>query len=136
MKYELKDRTFHMQLDSLSEGDFSKQLNAKMLEGAANDPFTVRFGKLVGSNLKRFEIAFQLEEILIHEEYNANQWNSYPKVIPPNNVPLRLEIRKSSNYHEVVLRRCAYYSGGYWCNEEGRLYNIGDKDDVQFTSWE
>lgn len=136
MKYELKDRTFHMQLDSLSEGDFSKQLNAKMLEGATNDPFTVRFGNLVGSNLKRFEIAFQLEEILIHEEYNANQWNSYPKVIPPNNVPLRLEIRKSSNYHEVVLRRCAYYSGGYWCNEEGRLYNIGDKDDVQFTSWE
>lgn len=35
-----------------------------------------------------------------------------------------------------IALMCAYYSGGYWCNEEGRLYNIGDEDDVQFTSWE
>lgn len=134
MKYELKDRTFHMQLDSLSEGDFSKQLNAKMLEGATNDPFTVRFGKLVGSNLKRFEIAFQLEEILIHEEYNANQWNSYPDVTPPEGVLMRVETTTGSKF-------CGYYhtfaEGGCWCYQDGTVCPEATSKSVKrFRPWE
>lgn len=37
MKYELKNKLLQEQLDSLSDGDFSKRLNEQTLDGCSPD---------------------------------------------------------------------------------------------------
>lgn len=136
MKYELKDKVLHQQLDRLSDGDFSKRLNELTLDGFSPElTFVVKFGKPVGY-CHRFLTAFQAKEILIHEEYDASKWNSYPKVVPPENVPLRIEIRRASDNHQTVQRLCAQYVGSGWYTDDVRPILINQGDDVQFTSWE
>ena len=137
MKCELKDKVLHQRLDRLSDGDFSKRLNELTLDGFSPDlAFSVKFGKTVGNYCHRFLTVFQVKEILIHEEYDASKWNSYPKVVPPENVPLRIEIRRASDNHQTVQRLCAQYVGSSWYTDDVRPIFINQGDDVQFTSWE
>lgn len=136
MKCELKDKVLHQRLDRLSDGDFSKRLNELTLDGFSPEvTFAVKFGKPVGY-CHRFLTVFQVKEILIHEEYDASKWNSYPKVVPPENVPLRIEIRRASDNHQTVQRLCAQYVGSSWYTDDVRPIFINQGDDVQFTSWE
>lgn len=137
MKYELKNKLLQEQLNSLSDGDFIKRLNEQTLDGCSPDlAFSVKFGKPVGNYCYRFSIAFQVDEILIHKEYDASKWNSYPKVVPPEKVPLRIEIRRASDNHQTVQRLCAQYVGSSWYTDDVRPIFINQGDDVQFTSWE
>ena len=137
MKYELKNKLLQEQLNSLSDGDFIKRLNEQTLDGCSPDlAFSVKFGKPVGNYCHRFSIAFQVDEILIHKEYDASRWNSYPQVIPPEGVPLRLEIWRQRNGHREVARLFASYKGSSFYEAEGRQIFIGKGDDVQFKSWE
>lgn len=136
MKCELKDKVLHQRLDRLSDGDFSKRLNELTLDGFSPEvTFAVKFGRSVGY-CHRFLTVFQVKEILIHEEYDASKWNSYPKVVPPENVPLRIEIRRASDNHQTVQRLCAQYVGSSWYTDDVRPIFINQGDDVQFTSWE
>ena len=137
MKYELKNKLLQEQLNSLSDGDFIKRLNEQTLDGCSPDlAFSVKFGKTVGNYCHRFLTVFQVKEILFHEEYDASKWNSYPKVVPPENVPLRIEIRRASDNHQTVQRLCAQYVGSGWYTDDVRPIFINQGDDVQFKSWE
>lgn len=114
MKYELKNKLLQEQLDSLSDGDFSKRLNEQTLDGCSPDlAFSVKFGKPVGNYCHRFSIAFQVDEILIHKEYDASRWNSYPDVTPPEDVLMRVETVGGKKF-------CGYFHTfpdgvGRWC---------------------
>lgn len=137
MKYELKNKLLQEQLNSLSDGDFIKRLNEQTLDGCSPDlAFSVKFGKTVGNYCHRFSIAFQVNEILIHKEYNPHNWNVFPDVTPPEGVPLRIEIRRVKDNYETVQRFCGYYKGSIWYDDKGWLISIDEGDDVQFKSWE
>lgn len=43
----------------------------------------------------QFGVWFTLDEVEEVSKYNPKQWNNYPDVTPPENVPMRVEVRSS-----------------------------------------
>lgn len=100
MKYRLKDRELQQKLDNLSDGDFSVQL--QKIEDIVLDALSgpvVHFGGLARviddrfRNLApRFTFRFHKDELEEIPEYSPSAWNEWPKVEPPRNTLLRVEV--------------------------------------------
>ena len=107
MTFRLKDKNLQVQLDALSDGDFSKRLqHANHDDGM----IFVEFGEKLespGFDLHRFNLAFFDDEVKEIHRYNPHGWNAFPEVEPPQedvdesrgrfrrreNVPLRRSLR-------------------------------------------
>lgn len=136
-KYRLKDAELQKKLDEISDGDFSKRLNEQKLAGCSSDfAFSLEFGKTVSYYHHRFSIVIQVNEVQINEEYDANKWNSYPKVIPQGNVPLRLEIWRTRKGRREVTRISAKYIYSRFYDSYGQIIHISKEDAVLFKLWE
>lgn len=113
MNYRLKDKELQVQLDAISDGDFSRQLEAN--RGAVvmgieySEQATLWFCKTGGPLLSIEITPDMLEEV---REYDPHKWNEYPEVTPPEGVWMRCETDVNAIQHKI--RRVAKFDGREW----------------------
>ena len=112
MTFRLKDKNLQVQLDALSDGDFSKRLqHANHDDGM----IFVEFGKKLespGFDLHRFNLAFFDDEVKEIHRYNPHGWNAFPEVEPPEGVWMRCETDVNAIEHKI--RHIAKFDGREW----------------------
>jgi len=118
MTFRLKDKNLQVQLDALSDGDFSKRLqHANHDDGM----IFVEFGEKLespGFDLHRFNVAFFDDEVEEIHRYNPHGWNAFPEVEPPEGVWMRVE-------------RCV---DGRTYHFAARYVPVGDSEDYEWLS--
>lgn len=104
MTFRLKDKNLQVQLDALSDGDFSKRLqHANHDDGM----IFVEFGEKLespGFDLHRFNLAFFDDEVKEIHRYNPHGWNAFPEVEPPEGVLMRVECNQ--------MKTCLVFENG------------------------
>lgn len=112
MTFRLKDKNLQVQLDALSDGDFSKRLqHANHDDGM----IFVEFGEKLespGFDLHRFNLAFFDDEVKEIHRYNPHGWNAFPEVEPPEGVWMRCETDVNAIEHKI--RHIAKFDGREW----------------------
>lgn len=63
MTYRLKDQAFHAELDRLSDGDFSRALNASCCVRQKREQFQVCFGRRMDYSRRRYMVCLNYSEI-------------------------------------------------------------------------
>lgn len=114
MTFRLKDKNLQVQLDALSDGDFSKRLqHANHDDGM----IFVEFGEKLGSpgfDLHRFNLAFFDDEVKEIHRYNPHGWNAFPEVEPPEGVLMRVECNQ--------MKTCLVFENGKWRYPSGESF--------------
>lgn len=114
MTFRLKDKNLQVQLDALSDGDFSKRLqHANHDDGM----IFVEFGEKLespGFNLHRFNLAFFDDEVEEIHRYNPHGWNAFPEVEPPEGVLMRVECNQ--------MKTCLVFENGKWRYPSGESF--------------
>lgn len=113
-KYRLKDSNLQHHLDAISGGDFTDVLNANDLEFDEDGLTEIAFGS--SAHGKTF-IAEKFSVVLLKDEisfqYDPEAWNSFPEVMPPEDVLMRVETVGGDTF-------CGYFHTfpdgvGRWC---------------------
>ena len=82
------------------------------------------------------ELMFWMEELEDIPEYRTDKWNEYPKVTPPENVLMRLEIfRTDFCQSQHTYRYAAVFLKGNWLSNNETI-EIKKTDEVCFRPWE
>lgn len=114
MTFRLKDKNLQVQLDALSDGDFSKRLqHANHDDGM----IFVEFGEKLespGFDLHRFNLAFFDDEVKEIHRYNLHGWNAFPEVEPPEGVLMRVECNQ--------MKTCLVFENGKWRYPSGESF--------------
>ena len=114
MTFRLKDKNLQVQLDALSDGDFSKRLqHANQDDGM----IFVEFGEKLespGFDLHRFNLAFFDDEVKEIHRYNPHGWNAFPEVEPPEGVLMRVECNQ--------MKTCLVFENGKWRYPSGESF--------------
>lgn len=114
MTFRLKDKNLQVQLDALSDGDFSKKLqHANHDDGM----IFVEFGEKLespGFDLHRFNLAFFDDEVKEIHRYNPHGWNAFPEVEPPEGVLMRVECNQ--------MKTCLIFENGKWRYPSGESF--------------
>ena len=114
MTFRLKDKNLQVQLDALSDGDFSKRLqHANHDDGM----IFVEFGEKLespGFDLHRFNLAFFDDEVKEIHRYNPHGWNAFPEVEPPEGVLMRVEYNQ--------MKTCLVFENGKWRYPSGESF--------------
>lgn len=114
MTFRLKDKNLQVQLDALSDGDFSKRLqHANHDDGM----IFVEFGEKLespGFDLHRFNLAFFDNEVKEIHRYNPHGWNAFPEVEPPEGVLMRVECNQ--------MKTCLVFENGKWRYPSGESF--------------
>lgn len=120
MKYRLKDRSLQQKLDALSGGDFSLKLQEQVTPYKLTLTFVeVGFSREKGKNTRWFTATFRTDEIEKVPEYDPNQWNLYPEVIPPQGAMMRIKYHDVTSEDRKVERGFAIFDCGQWVNDSG-----------------
>ena len=114
MTFRLKDKNLQVQLDALSDGDFSKRLqHANHDDGM----IFVELGEKLespGFDLHRFNLAFFDDEVEEIHRYNPHGWNAFPEVEPPEGVLMRVECNQ--------MKTCLVFENGKWRYPSGESF--------------
>lgn len=114
MTFRLKDKNLQVQLDALSDGDFSKRLqHANHDDGMS----FVEFGEKLespGFDLHRFNLAFFDDEVKEIHRYNPHGGNAFPEVEPPEGVLMRVECNQ--------MKTCLVFENGKWRYPSGESF--------------
>lgn len=114
MTFRLKDKNLQVQLDALSDGDFSKRLqHANHDDGM----IFVEFGEKLespGFDLHRFNLAFFDDEVKEIHRYNPHGWNAFPEVEPPEGVLMQVECNQ--------MKTCLVFENGKWRYPSGESF--------------
>lgn len=114
MTFRLQDKNRQVQLDALSDGDFSKRLqHANHDDGM----IFVEFGEKLespGFDLHRFNLAFFDDEVKEIHRYNPHGWNAFPEVEPPEGVLMRVECNQ--------MKTCLVFENGKWRYPSGESF--------------
>lgn len=114
MTFRLKDKNLQVQLNALSDGDFSKRLqHANHDDGM----IFVEFGEKLespGFDLHRFNLAFFDDEVEEIHRYNPHGWNAFPEVEPPEGVLMRVECNQ--------MKTCLVFENGKWRYPSGESF--------------
>lgn len=114
MTFRLKDKNLQVQLDALSDGDFSKRLqHANHDDGM----IFVEFGEKLespGFDQHRFNLAFFDDEVKEIHRYNPHGWNAFPEVEPPEGVLMRVECNQ--------MKTCLVFENGKWRYPSGESF--------------
>ena len=114
MTFRLKDKNLQVQLDALSDGDFSKRLqHANHDDGM----IFVEFGEKLespGFDLHRFNLAFFDDEVEEIHRYNPHGWKAFPEVEPPEGVLMRVECNQ--------MKTCLVFENGKWRYPSGESF--------------
>ena len=113
MNYRLKDKGLQVQLDAISDGDFSRQLEvnrgAVVMGIEYSEQATLWFCK-TGGPLLSIEITPDMIEKV--SEYDPHGWNAFPEVEPPEGVWMRCETDVNAIEHKI--RHVAKFDGREW----------------------
>lgn len=139
-KYRLKDQELQRHLDSISDGDFSRQIECNLRyikgRGTTDADYRLFFGELSGryEMVNRFSMLLYEHEIEVFEEYDPNDWNNYPDVTPPEGVLMRVEFI----YDGILRRNCAIFENGAWYIAADRkaLYDFTIDNVKRYRPWE
>ena len=126
MTLHLKDRAIEQKLNELSNGEFSKILNETDMKNPNCICFTI-------DKKEDIELSVFIRPEAIEPEYNPKAWNEYPKVTPPEDVIMRVELRRS----DEGLK--AFWDGENWrrCRSTGICWNpVIEKDISRFRPWD
>lgn len=131
MKYRLKNREFQQELDKLSNGEFSKELQEQ--RGMYSPRPFIEDKLLIICCDDRDNVVVQMripyDEIEEINEYDPNTWNSYPEVTPPEGVLMRVECDGDRK-----LRTCLVFKNGQWHYESG--VRFGNREDGAYYDHE
>ena len=134
MTFRLKDKNLQVQLDALSDGDFSKRLqHANHDDGM----IFVEFGEKLespGFDLHRFNLAFFDDEVKEIHRYNPHGWNAFPEVEPPEGVLMHVECRDG---RKACAKYRLFIEGGSWCDVNGGAWPEAYSQSVaRFRPWD
>lgn len=114
MTFRLKDKNLQVQLDALSDGDFSKRLqHANHDDGMIFVEFDEKL-ESPGFDLHRFNLAFFDDEVKEIHRYNPHGWNAFPEVEPPEGVLMRVECNQ--------MKTCLVFENGKWRYPSGESF--------------
>lgn len=139
-KYRLKDQELQKMLDEISNGDFSHRLQNELQDirgnGTTDADYRIFFGFMSGRAelVNRFSMLLYDHEIEAIQEYNPNEWNSYPDVTPPEGVLMRVEFV----FDGLLRRNCAIFENGAWrVSANGKAsYDVTLDNVKRFRPWE
>lgn len=129
MRYRLKNRAIQAALDKATDGAFSELLQD--CEGVE-----------IEVNGLRLEV--EVEPV---KEFDPTKWNLWPGVEPPQNVPLRIEVREADKdldtpepqFGKIRKKACACFNGGDWHFWPGKSFgayiDIEKGEVVRFRPW-
>lgn len=147
-KYRLKDQELQRHLDSISDGDFSRQIECNLRyikgRGTTDADYRLFFGELPGRYeiVNRFSMLLYEHEIEVFEEYDPNDWNVYPDVTPPEGVMMRCIIKtpgRNLDGPEPELPKICARTSGVWDGRRWHFFGHGDLRQgctVEFRTWE
>lgn len=146
-EYRLKDRDLQRKLDEISSGVFSKRLN-DTADVWANNPNIVSIAWETGLGKQTlFKVWIPRSDIEEIPQYDPTKWNLWPGVEPPQDVPLRIEVREPDQdldtpeprFGKIRKKACACFDGNDWFHWPGRSFSsyisIGKGDVVRFRPW-
>ena len=129
MRYRLKNRALQAHLDRATKGAFSE-----LLEDCE------------GVEIEVNGIRLEIETDPI-KEFDPTKWNEWPEVQPPQDVPLRIEVREpdlgpgtlNPQFGKIRRRDCACFDGFdwlYWTKDGfGSRIKIEEGEVVRFRPW-
>ena len=126
MAFRLKDKELQKKLDEISDGDFSKQMKVHsdlgLFDGKV-DRYLITFGK-TKTSFPRFEVIIERDELEQVSEYDKNAWNDFPTVTPPENVPMRIEVKRiGGKDHGSTFPFYGYFKDSEWIVLIRRSFN-------------
>lgn len=138
--YRLKDRKLQKKLDELSHGAFSEMLKDMGCLLATKNTTQMELGD------SRFTVTLHKEDFEVVPEFNPDDWNKWPDVTPPSNVPMRLEVyskRENTDTPEprggdCIIKGCARWDGYRWISN-GWEFCLDDSEEnglVRYRPWE
>lgn len=146
MTYRLKDRVLQNHLDAISNGEFSRCLQTELQDirgsGTTDADYRVFFGFMSGRSelVNRFSMLLYEHEIEAIPEYNPNEWNIWPKVAPPKDVYMRVELYGKDENLDTPEPRLGreYFKGfGFWDGSRWSVCGCAvlDGSKVRFRPW-
>ena len=129
-KFRLKNRELQKALDSISNGDFTKQLETEAQIDIP--PFDlcgvvrVYFGDFGGRLVDRYSVLFERDELEEVIEFDPTKWNEWPEVDPPAMKAMRIEADDGTGIK-------AFWDGGWRRYGSGELINCPS---LKFRPWE
>lgn len=129
-QYILKDSLKSNRFESLSGSlKFSDALQQAVTFASPDDEYIlVEWGDLLklsdGGTMYSISIRIARSEIAEIHEYSDTDWNVWPGVTPPVNVPLAVEVREENT--GAVTRYAAWYDGTNWHYDDasGRRHTL------------
>ncbi len=136
MTWHLKDRELEQKLIAI-DSEFSEKLNKECERLDSNNDSDVFIYKpvilsLVHNSNLQVKMHFRAEDVEYILKYNPYAWNEFPKVMPPEDVWMRLEIYPGC---ENSGRVGAKYVNGKWLLDDGTIENFGNYP-ARFRPWE
>lgn len=127
MKYRLRDQELQKKLDEISGGSFTEYLES------VKKPSCIVF--LARNNGPAMSVMLTRTDIEPFTKYNPNDWNSFPEVTPPEDVPMRVEVEYES--FSNIYKLCATFKEGIWYRENGQPIEFYVNAKVKrFRPWE
>ena len=127
MTLRLKDQSLQERLDSFSNGKFSKELEECAYD-IHSECIVIELDKYGDVELSVFVRPPALEKI---PEYDPNDWNEHPGVIPP--VKKKMRIDCFDEKRTLVHSCCGYWTGNVWMAWNG--YELNAKI-IRFRPWD
>ena len=116
MTWHLKNRDVEKWLIELCP-DLLERIKEGIDDKRPDDPcISLSFNRTRRDKCKHIYIStlwIWLDELEEVSDYNPNAWNDYPKVTPPEGVPMSVE----SVYGQYAYRECAIFDHGIWKTE-------------------
>ena len=133
--YRLKDKERQRAFE-LALPHFAEELNRACEEQTDDETATIYVAHLHSYDLSgcAWSVILKKDEIESCPAYDPNNWNDYPEVEPPVNVPMRLEMLRLG---AVMRRYAARFFDDQWRFQTGDLpIPAGGTDQIRFRPWE
>ena len=135
MTWHLKDKQLEEKLIGLCS-NFLEALNNGVYSKRKDENYIlVSFDReKLGNYLDGNELLFWMDELEEVHDYNPKAWNEYPKVKPPYDVMMRIELRNGLKFGAYFRH---FENGDRWCNPKHLLMSETFSNLVtRFRPWE
>lgn len=131
MTWHLKDRELEKVFEDYSGRKFVKALNYAIEQENIDSECIVyvEFGReFLGGDFVENCLCFRTDEVEDVPEYNPKAWNEYPKITPPEGVPMRVETNMGFGFK-------ARFEHGDWLDNRNDVVGFDDGNVIRFRPW-